>query len=89
MTEACRARAEKLIRIFMTCLVKRFGAQKYFSKVTDLTKAIISDITGRTAYFGSINSKTIQEHQLQDIIEGKLDYHDFQKVPPKPQVIDC
>jgi hypothetical protein len=89
ISESCKLRAEKLIRVFMDCLVKKFGAQKYFPKVADLVKIIISDIVGRTAYFGSINFKTIQEHQLRDIIEGKLDYHDFQKIPPKPQVIDC
>ena len=89
VSDVCKMRAEKLITIYMDCLVRKFGARKYLTKIPDLTKAIVSDNLGRTAYIGSINFKEIHEHQLREIVEGKVDYHEFQKIPPIPQVIDC
>jgi len=89
VSDACKLRAEKLITIYMDCLVRKFGARKYLTKIPDLTKAIVSDNLGRTAYIGSINFKEMHEHQLREIVEGKVDYHEFQKIPPIPQVIDC
>jgi len=89
VSDSCKKRAEKLIAIFMDCLIRKFGARKYLSKIPDLVKAIVDDNVGRTAYIGSINFKEMPEHQLRDIVEGKLDYREFHMIPPTPEVVDC